>query len=70
MHDVSDRLTYTEHHVQYEVPIVVSHMYLRFGPVSYHRLRYVPLNGLLVHCLSLALPASSLNESLYLVHWS
>ena len=45
-------------------------MYLRFGPVSYHRLRYVPLNGFLVHRLSLTLPASGLYEGLYLVHWS
>jgi len=45
-------------------------MYLRFRPVSYHGLWNVPLNGLLVHCLSLALPASGLNEGLYLVHWS
>jgi hypothetical protein len=70
MHYVSDRLTYTKHHVQDKVPIVVPHMYLRFGSVSYHRLWYVPLNGLLVHRFSLTLPASSLYEGLYLIHWS
>lgn len=53
-----------------KIPVVMSHVNLRLCPIPRNRLRNVTLYVLFVHRLRLQLFISSLNEGLYLVHWT